>query len=151
MHKNVHIKIFKKHQNFGPGCTIFRIFHVIKMGFFWGFFKVQDILIVDMKPCFISTKIFLKQTLGYKLIFSSLIKVNNLYSSLIKLKAFSIGFYPILKMRTKKFQCATWLSIAHQCAHMRTLLVTLCLSNKMIYMWLSCLGTLFQKRSISIY
>ena len=26
-----------------------------------------------------STKIFLKQTLGYKLIFSSLIKVNNLY------------------------------------------------------------------------
>ena len=28
-------------------------------------------------------------------------------------------------MRTKKFQCATWLSIAHQCAHMRTLLDTL--------------------------
>ena len=28
-------------------------------------------------------------------------------------------------MRTKKFQCATWLSIAHQCAHMRTLLNTL--------------------------
>ena len=62
-HKNVHIKFFKKHKN----------------GVFFGFFKVQDILIVDMKPCFISTKIFLKQTLGYKLIFSSLIKVKNLY------------------------------------------------------------------------
>ena len=36
-----------------------------------------------------------------------------------------MGFYPILKMCTKKFQCATCLSIAHQCAHMRTLLVTL--------------------------
>ena len=36
-----------------------------------------------------------------------------------------MGFHPILEMRTKKFQCATWLSIAHQCAHMRTLLDTL--------------------------
>ena len=62
-----------------------------------------------------------------------------------------MGFHPILEMRTKKFQCATWLSIAHQCAHMRTLLNTLIELLCFVFQWCYKIwGMKFQQKSIYV-